>query len=61
MLLDQTRYDLSPAVSILGCTLFSKITDAQKDFVNFGLDDFYHIKNWTVEDQDNYVELGSRS
>lgn len=50
VLLDQTRYDLSPAVSILGCTLFSKITDAQKDFVNFGLNDFYHIEDWTVED-----------
>lgn len=37
-------------MSILGCTLFSKITDAQKDFVNFGLNDFYHIKDWTVED-----------
>jgi hypothetical protein len=51
VLLDQTRYDLSPTVSILGCTLFSKITDAQKDFVNFGLNDSYHTDNWTVENQ----------
>jgi predicted phosphodiesterase len=50
VLLDQTRYDLSPTVSILGCTLFSNITAAQKDFVNFGLNDFYHIENWTVEE-----------
>jgi predicted phosphodiesterase len=50
VLLDQTRYDLSPTVSILGCTLFSNIADAQKDFVNFGLNDFYHTENWTVED-----------
>lgn len=49
VLLDKTRYDLSPTVSILGCTLFSKITAAQKDFVNFGLNDFYSIKDWTVE------------
>jgi len=50
VLLDQTRYDFSPTVSILGCTLFSKITAAQKDYVNFGLNDFYHIENWTVEE-----------
>jgi predicted phosphodiesterase len=50
VLLDQTQYDLSPTVSILGCTLFSNITAAQKDFVSFGLNDFYHIENWTVEE-----------
>ncbi|KAF2760783.1 ser/Thr protein phosphatase superfamily [Pseudovirgaria hyperparasitica] len=49
VLLDQTRYDLSPTVSILGCTLFSNITAAQKDYVSFGLNDFYHIADWTVE------------
>jgi hypothetical protein len=37
VLFDQTRYDLSPTVSILGCTLFSNITTAQKDFVNFSI------------------------
>ena len=50
VLLDQTRYDLSPRVSVLGCTLFSNVTAAQKDFVSFGLNDFYHIENWTVEE-----------
>ncbi|OSS49646.1 hypothetical protein B5807_05907 [Epicoccum nigrum] len=50
ILLKQTRYDLSPTVSILGCTLFLNITAAQKDFVSFGLNDFYHIENWTVEE-----------
>ncbi|KAF1831775.1 hypothetical protein BDW02DRAFT_571676 [Decorospora gaudefroyi] len=49
VLLDQTRYDLSPTVSILGCTLFSNVTAPQKDHVSFGLNDFYHIENWTVE------------
>lgn len=49
VLLDQTRYDLSPTVTILGCTLFSSITPAQKDFVSSGLMDFYNIENWTVE------------
>jgi predicted phosphodiesterase len=50
VLLDQTRYDLSPSVTILGCTLFSRITDEQKDFVSFGMNDFYHIQDWTLED-----------
>ena len=49
VLLDQTRYDLTPTVSILGCTLFSNILPAQKDSVNHRLNDFYHIENWTVE------------
>lgn len=50
VLLDRTRYDLSPRVSILGCTLFSDVTAAQKDFVSFSLNDFYHIENWMVEE-----------
>ncbi|PVH75142.1 hypothetical protein DL98DRAFT_518786 [Cadophora sp. DSE1049] len=45
----QTRYDLSPVVTILGCTLFSNVLPAQNDFVSFGLNDFYHIDVWTVE------------
>jgi hypothetical protein len=47
--LDQTRYDLSPDITILGCTLFSNILPSQSDSVGFGLNDFYHIENWTVE------------
>jgi predicted phosphodiesterase len=50
ILLDQTRYNLSPTVSILGCSLFSKITAAQRDSVSFGLNDLYHIENWTVDE-----------
>lgn len=52
--LDQTRYDIdspsssSPKVTILGCTLYSKVLQSQKDKVSFGLNDFYYIKNWTV-------------
>lgn len=48
--LDQTRYDLTPEITILGCTLYSHITPAQEDRVSFGLNDFYHIQDWTVED-----------
>ncbi|PLB43195.1 hypothetical protein P170DRAFT_441655 [Aspergillus steynii IBT 23096] len=49
VLLDQTRYDLSPTVTILGCTLFSNVTHDQSDHVSFGLNDFYHTRDWSVE------------
>ncbi|KAJ5902767.1 hypothetical protein N7495_003295 [Penicillium taxi] len=47
--LDQTRYDLSPTLSILGCTLFSQIAQTQMEGVSYGLNDFYHISDWSVE------------
>lgn len=47
--LDQTRYDLSPTLSILGCTLFSQVLQEQIETVSFGLNDFYHIRDWSVE------------
>jgi Calcineurin-like phosphoesterase len=49
ILLNRTRYDLSPSVTILGCTLFSRVTEAQTEMVSFGLNDFYYIKDWTIE------------
>jgi len=48
--LDQTRYDVSSDVTVLGCTLHSKVSPSQHDHVSFGLNDFYHIQDWTVED-----------
>jgi hypothetical protein len=48
--LDQTRYDLSLDVTVLGCTLFSQVSEAHKEHISFGLNDFYHINDWTVED-----------
>ncbi|KAJ5288165.1 hypothetical protein N7478_003851 [Penicillium angulare] len=47
--LDQTRYDLSSDITILGCTLFSKVAEEHSEKVSFGLNDFYYIKDWTVE------------
>lgn len=47
--LDQTRFDLSPKLTVLGCTLFSNILPSQMNDVSFGLNDFYHIQDWTVE------------
>ncbi|KAL4928984.1 Metallo-dependent phosphatase-like protein [Aspergillus undulatus] len=49
VLLDQTRYDISPNLTILGCTLFSEVAKEQFDYVSFGLNDFYHIRGWSVE------------
>ncbi|KAB8255419.1 hypothetical protein BDV32DRAFT_130696 [Aspergillus pseudonomiae] len=49
ILLDRTRYDISPTVTILGCTLFSQVAPEQKESVSFGLNDFYHIRDWSVE------------
>jgi predicted MPP superfamily phosphohydrolase len=47
--LDQTRYDLEPKTIILGCTLFSNILPSRMNDVSFGLNDFYRIQDWTVE------------
>ncbi|KAJ5551771.1 hypothetical protein N7535_000289 [Penicillium sp. DV-2018c] len=49
VLLDQTRYDISPTVSVLGCTLFSEITEEQEESVDFGLNDFYRTGDWNVD------------
>lgn len=48
--LDQTRYDVSSDVTLLGCTLHSKVSPSHHDHVSFGLNDFYYIQDWTVED-----------
>lgn len=40
ILLNRTRFDISPFVTILGCPLFSYVTDTQMDHVSFGLNDF---------------------
>lgn len=50
MFLDQTRYDLSPTTTLLGCTIHSRIQASQQDRVTFGLYDFYNIPDWTVPD-----------
>ncbi|KAH8432275.1 Ser/Thr protein phosphatase superfamily [Aspergillus melleus] len=47
--LNRTRYDVSPDVTVLGCTLYSRVTPTQKKQVSFGLNDFFHIQGWTVE------------
>ena len=50
VILDQTRYDISDEITVLGCTLFSHVTEAQKDYVSFGLNDFFYVEGWSVDD-----------
>ncbi|KAL6238962.1 hypothetical protein BDW75DRAFT_227542 [Aspergillus navahoensis] len=47
--LDQTRYDISDNVTVLGCTLYSRVPEAQAENVSYHLNDFYDISDWTVE------------
>ncbi|KAF2202604.1 hypothetical protein GQ43DRAFT_501312 [Delitschia confertaspora ATCC 74209] len=49
MLLNQTRIDLSPSVTILGCALFSRLTNEQKDFVSSRMNASYPVLDWIVE------------
>ncbi|KAJ5161837.1 hypothetical protein N7492_007229 [Penicillium capsulatum] len=48
--LDQTQYDLSPTLTVLGCTLYSRVSETHREDVSFGINDFYHIDDWTVDD-----------
>lgn len=46
---DQTRYDITPGLSILGCTLFSDIDLEQASSVQLSVSDFERIQDWSVE------------
>lgn len=48
--MDQTRFDLSDEITILGCTLYSGIAPEHSDDVSTGLNDFYLIGGWSVEE-----------
>lgn len=50
VLLDQTRFDITPEVTILGCTLFSAIAPEQIQSVQFFVTDFERIADWTPDD-----------
>ena len=47
--LDQTRYDLTEKVTVLGCTLFSHISNDQQESVSLFCSDFSEIQDWTVD------------
>jgi hypothetical protein len=48
--LDQTRHDIKDTLTVLGCTLFSRVTPDQAAAVASRLIDFQQIQNWTVAD-----------
>ena len=50
ILLDQARFDLNDRLTILGCTLFSRVLPDQMKEVASRLSDFKYIQHWTVED-----------
>ena len=47
--LDQTRYDLTPTMTILGCTLFSSINLTQEAAIRLFVSDFERIQDWSIE------------
>lgn len=47
--LNRRRFDLSSEVTILGCTLFSHISDEQRDTVSLSVSDFSNIVSWSVD------------
>jgi hypothetical protein len=47
--LDRTRVDLSPSVTVLGCTLWSHVPPESSDAVLAGLNDFMQVKDWSVQ------------
>ncbi|KAG6362562.1 hypothetical protein INS49_007654 [Diaporthe citri] len=51
ILLDRDEYHLPEYnITVLGCTLFSHIPTVSLEDVSFGLNDFFRIDSWTVED-----------
>lgn len=48
--LEQTRYDINDTISVLGCTLFSRVSPEQAMAVGNRFVDFRQIQGWTVED-----------
>jgi hypothetical protein len=49
VLLNRSRFDLGSTVTILGCTLFSKIAPSQERNISIFVSDFSNIADWTVE------------
>ena len=47
--LDQTRFDLTDSVTVLGCTLFSRISNEQRQSVTLFCSDFSEIEDWSIE------------
>ncbi len=48
VLLNQTQCDLSTAVTVLGCSLFSHILPTEDEAISDRLNGFYLVKGWTT-------------
>ena len=46
MLLDRTRYDLSPTLTVLGCTLWAELDPAELDILRWSVTDFKRIDHF---------------
>ncbi|POR37722.1 Ser/Thr protein phosphatase [Tolypocladium paradoxum] len=47
--LNRRRFDISDSVTVLGCTLFSNIAEAQMGTAALFVSDFSNIADWTVD------------
>ncbi|KAI0973596.1 Ser/Thr protein phosphatase superfamily [Xylaria arbuscula] len=60
VLLDRTTYhleeDTGESITIVGCTLFSRVPAQSIEAVSFGVNDFYQTENWTVEEHNAMFE-----
>jgi len=58
--LDQTRFDSSASVTVLGCALFSRISDEQRQSVALFCSDFSEMENWSVDSHNDAHESDLR-
>jgi Calcineurin-like phosphoesterase len=49
-LLNRSRVDIPTNISVIGCTLQSRISTASRSIVQSRINDFTRISNWTVDD-----------
>lgn len=47
--LNRRRFDLSSRVTVLGCTLFSHVSDEQRSTVSLFVSDFSNIGDWSID------------
>ena len=48
VLLDRARHDVDDGLTVLGCTLFSRISETQSSTVSLFVSDFSNIPGWTI-------------
>ncbi|KAI0450669.1 hypothetical protein F5B21DRAFT_489972 [Xylaria acuta] len=57
VILDRNKYRIEATsgetITVLGCTLFSRVPPEAAEAVSFGINDFYYTAGWSVEQQHN--------